>query len=161
MKKNKTIAAVLGLSLAATMAFAGGTDGFRVKVGASNVSFDGESQSGVMIGMEKELKHNIYLGLAFSKVTDFTVTHFGLGGRYEIGKGFFLGANVDVMGVSLDGDNYSDSSYSGFSYGVDAKYEFNKNHSVFIDYKLGSVTAETGASDIDVDTTLIGYTYSF
>ena len=162
---------LISLLLMGTSAFAG-IDNMSINAGVVNsTAGDADSSVGFCIAGEWSFQgdavakakkgYDIYLDLGVNTIEDGYVTKFAIGGRYMVYDSVWLGASAGISGLSLTNDFYS-ATYSGFMYGINAKYNFTDNHGVLFEYRSATVSeSTTGYGDVDLTTMCLSYNYSF
>ncbi|MBU1994360.1 hypothetical protein KKC15_06590 [bacterium] len=143
-----------------------GYNGLTADNGTTSTSYDG-ANLGIELSMVKKFSgsiesFDIYIPLNVAGYEDMYLASAGIGARYNVFDGIWLGATAEATSLSLSGDNSSSTSFIGGVYGGHVRYAFNPNHSLIAEYKTGSLTeSESGLIDVDVSTMGLSYAYTF
>ena len=172
MKKCVKSLVVASLLLVGSSAMAG-VDNMSINVGGSNTTVGSDSSStGFSVGFEwsflgsarvrEDDNYDVFLDLAYNSVGNGYVTKVAIGARYEVAPKIWLGGSLGGSGFGLDtAANFSSTTYSGFMYGVQAKYELTQNHGIILEYRNASMADPTGLLSVDVGSLSALYSYSF
>ncbi|EDZ62134.1 hypothetical protein SMGD1_0259 [Sulfurimonas gotlandica GD1] len=138
-----------------------------LNVGGAGTTIESKSYGGVSVGLEWSLwKFNneklvTYTGLGGASVNNGYFTYIGLGARYNIIDNLWIGIKANGSGLSST-DNSSNTDYIGFTYGVDAKYDFTRSHAAILSYIGGNLSAsKTEVLNVDISSVSLSYVYSF
>ncbi len=155
MKKLVLVSAIVATSMS-------GSD-FSVKVGYDNIKFGDISDSGASISMiSSKSNKGFAFELGYINADKLAVTKFGMLYNWKILNNFYTGLNLGVHGVNFqDNDSYNTSSFTGYTFGLQSKYEINKNNSIDLSYVQGSATDKSGIVSEDLSIASIAYSYRF
>jgi len=155
LKKAVIVSTIIATSLSAS--------DFSVKLGYNNVKFGDISDSGSSISMvsSKSSKGFAY-ELGYIKGDKLAITKFAGIYNWKISNNFYIGANAGVHGINYtDNNSASETTFSGYTVGLQTKYTITKNNSIDLSYAKGSATDDSGLVSEDLSISSISYSYRF
>jgi hypothetical protein len=136
---------------------------FSAKVGATNIKFDNISETGSSISMiSSKANDGFAYELGYIKGSKLAVTKFAGIYNWKLTDKFYAGAHIGLHGINLvKKENYNQTSFSGYTIGLQGKYAINKNNSIDLSYGSGSAAASSGVKNYDLTLASIAYNYRF
>ena len=161
MKKFTKILTI-GAILATTNIYASNLN-YSVSAGMTNIELGSicETATSINLNMKKQYS-NLSFEMGYTQGDKLAVTKFGVLYDYPINDKIKVGANLMAHGINYTDDNSaSETTFSGYTAGIQTSYDMTKNSSLSLSYGTGTATNSTGLVDFDLTLTSLAYKYKF